>query len=89
MESTADYNYDYEDNGEKPVGPCNRDSENLLGAQLSTIYYFMFLFSLFGNGLVLVIIHRWVDKQNSQIQTNYWFSSLKQLEVANVQFVNL
>ena len=88
MESTAsDYNYDYD--GEKPVEPCSSDGENLLGAQLSTIYYFMFLFSLFGNGLVLVIIHRWVDKQNSQIQTNYWFSSLKQLEVANVQFVNL
>ncbi|XP_044196402.1 C-C chemokine receptor type 1-like, partial [Thunnus albacares] len=45
-------------NGEKLVELCNRDSDNLLGAQLSTIYYFMFLFSLFGNGLVLVIIHR-------------------------------
>ncbi|XP_044196257.1 C-C chemokine receptor type 1-like [Thunnus albacares] len=59
MESTTpDYNYTYDDDDEKPVGPCNRDSDNLLGAQLSTIYYFMFLFSLFGNGLVLVIIHR-------------------------------
>ncbi|XP_042255482.1 C-C chemokine receptor type 1-like [Thunnus maccoyii] len=59
MESTtSDYNYPYDDNDETPVGPCNRDSDNLLGAQLSTIYYFMFLFSLFGNGLVLVIIHR-------------------------------
>ncbi|XP_067433593.1 C-C chemokine receptor type 1-like isoform X1 [Thunnus thynnus] len=59
MESTtSDYNYPYYDKDEKPVGPCIRDSDNLLGAQLSTIYYFMFLFSLFGNGLVLVIIHR-------------------------------
>ncbi|XP_044195862.1 C-C chemokine receptor type 3-like [Thunnus albacares] len=59
MESTTyDYNYTYDDNDVKPFGPCNRDSDNLLGAQLSTIYYFMFLFSLFGNGLVLVIIHR-------------------------------
>ena len=78
MESTTpDYNntdYYEEDNGGWD-GPCSAESENLLGAQLSTIYYFMFLFSLFGNGLVLVIIHRWVDKQNSQIQTNYWFSS--------------
>ena len=68
MESTTpDYNdiydYDYDNDNETSVGPCSRDGENLLGAQLSTIYYFMFLFSLFGNGLVLVIIHRWVDKQ--------------------------
>ncbi|XP_042255594.1 C-C chemokine receptor type 1-like [Thunnus maccoyii] len=59
MESTAsDYNYSYDNNDEKPVELCSTDGENLLGAQLSTIYYFMFLFSLFGNGLVLVIIHR-------------------------------
>ncbi|XP_067433594.1 C-C chemokine receptor type 3-like isoform X2 [Thunnus thynnus] len=60
MESTTPdyYYYYYEDNDNGTHGPCNRDSENLLGAQLSTIYYFMFFFSLFGNGLVLVIIHR-------------------------------
>ncbi|XP_044195823.1 C-C chemokine receptor type 1-like [Thunnus albacares] len=59
MESTAsDYDYPHENNDEKLVELCSTDGENLLGAQLSTIYYFMFLFSLFGNGLVLVIIHR-------------------------------
>ncbi|XP_044196327.1 C-C chemokine receptor type 1-like [Thunnus albacares] len=59
MESTTpDYNYDYDDDNVMPAGLCTSDGENLLGAQLSTIYYFMFLFSLFGNGLVLVIIHR-------------------------------
>ncbi|XP_042255605.1 C-C chemokine receptor type 1-like [Thunnus maccoyii] len=51
------YVYDDPDD-ELPGGLCSSDGENLLGAQLSTIYYFMFLFSLFGNGLVLVIIHR-------------------------------
>ena len=71
MESTSLlYDYIYEVDDEPLVAPCSRDDENLLGAQLSTIYYFMFLFSLFGNGLVLVIIHRWVDKQNSQMDWN-------------------
>ncbi|XP_053198340.1 C-C chemokine receptor type 3-like [Scomber japonicus] len=41
-----------------PVEPCDSDGANYLGAQISFIYYFMFLFSLVGNGLVLVIIHR-------------------------------
>ncbi|XP_067433598.1 C-C chemokine receptor type 1-like [Thunnus thynnus] len=65
MESTTPNNiYDYYNTNDSdsynstPVGLCTSDGENLLGAQLSTIYYFMFLFSLFGNGLVLVIIHR-------------------------------
>ncbi|XP_044196279.1 C-C chemokine receptor type 1-like [Thunnus albacares] len=49
---------EYEYDNEPLAGLCSSDGENLLGAQLSTIYYFMFLFSLFGNGLVLVIIHR-------------------------------
>ncbi|XP_044032695.1 C-C chemokine receptor type 3-like [Siniperca chuatsi] len=60
MELTA-HDYDYANYSEEPftpVPPCNRDSDNNLGAQLSFLYYFMFVFSLFGNGLVLVIIHR-------------------------------
>ncbi|XP_053186778.1 C-C chemokine receptor type 8-like [Scomber japonicus] len=37
---------------------CNIEDINYLGVQLSFIYYFMFLFGLVGNVLVLVIIHR-------------------------------
>ncbi|XP_053186781.1 C-C chemokine receptor type 8-like [Scomber japonicus] len=37
---------------------CDYDAIEYLGVQLSYTYYFMFLFSLVGNGLVLVIIHR-------------------------------
>ncbi|KAF7218068.1 C-C chemokine receptor type 1-like [Nothobranchius furzeri] len=39
-------------------GLCSGDEDNNLGAQLSILFYFMFAFSLFGNGLVLVIINR-------------------------------
>lgn len=58
MESTT---FDYDDYGYEnstPVSPCDRESDNLLGAHLSIVFYFMFFFSLFGNGLVLVIIYR-------------------------------
>lgn len=34
------------------------ENKSFLGAQISFIYYFMFIFSLFGNGLILAIIHR-------------------------------
>ncbi|XP_034028816.1 C-C chemokine receptor type 3-like [Thalassophryne amazonica] len=54
--TSTDY-YDYEYNV-TPISPCNTYSINYLGAQLSTLYYVMFVFSLFGNGLVFVIIHR-------------------------------
>ncbi|XP_034428480.1 C-C chemokine receptor type 3-like [Hippoglossus hippoglossus] len=37
---------------------CDGDDQNSLGAHLSTLYYFMFLFSLCGTALVLVIIYR-------------------------------
>ncbi|XP_053198181.1 C-C chemokine receptor type 3-like [Scomber japonicus] len=59
METTT-LDYYYNDNGSDkvPVEPCDSDGANYLGAQISFIYYFMFLFSLVGNGLVLVIIHR-------------------------------
>ncbi|XP_014830013.1 PREDICTED: C-C chemokine receptor type 3-like isoform X5 [Poecilia mexicana] len=40
------------------VEPCSRDDDNKLGAYLSYIYYFMFVFSVITNLLVLVIIHR-------------------------------
>ncbi|XP_053198182.1 C-C chemokine receptor type 1-like [Scomber japonicus] len=60
METTTldDYDYNYSDSSIVPVGPCSSDGANYLGAQISFIYYFMFLFSLVGNGLVLAIIHR-------------------------------
>ncbi|XP_031733988.1 C-C chemokine receptor type 3-like [Anarrhichthys ocellatus] len=56
--STYDYDYSNESDGQTPVPPCSLDRVNYLGAQLSILFYFMFLFSVFGNGLVLVIIHR-------------------------------
>uniref|UniRef100_A0A3B5B7R4 G-protein coupled receptors family 1 profile domain-containing protein n=1 Tax=Stegastes partitus TaxID=144197 RepID=A0A3B5B7R4_9TELE len=57
--TTVDYDYsNYSDGSFEPVSPCSRDRDNNLGAQLSILYYFMFVFSVFGNGLVLVIIHR-------------------------------
>ncbi|CAN9506198.1 unnamed protein product [Ophioblennius macclurei] len=60
MESTTDdYDYSsYSDEPFTPVPPCSRDPDNNLGARLSVIYYIMFFLSLLGNGLVLVIIHR-------------------------------
>ncbi|XP_068604186.1 C-C chemokine receptor type 3-like [Brachionichthys hirsutus] len=58
MEATT-YEYsDYSDEPYTPAPPCRRDSDNDLGAHLSILFYFMFLISLLGNGLVLVIIHR-------------------------------
>ncbi|XP_054622359.1 C-C chemokine receptor type 3-like [Dunckerocampus dactyliophorus] len=57
--TTSDYDYDnYSDDPATPVAPCRWDGDNHVGAQLSILYYFMFLFSLIGNGLVLVIIYR-------------------------------
>ncbi|XP_053198185.1 C-C chemokine receptor type 1-like [Scomber japonicus] len=58
MESTTLDDYDGNDSYEETLVPCDSDGANYLGAQISFIYYFMFLFSLVGNGLVLVIIHR-------------------------------
>lgn len=54
--TTIDYDAYY--SNEEPVGPCNVDAENLLGAYMSSLFYFIFFFSVFGNTLVLVIIHR-------------------------------
>ncbi|KAM9333474.1 C-C chemokine receptor type 3-like [Pholidichthys leucotaenia] len=58
METTT-FVYDYSAFSNDPLDPlCSRDGDNHLGAQLSILYYFMFAFSVFGNGLVLVVIHR-------------------------------
>ncbi|XP_043960801.1 C-C chemokine receptor type 3-like [Gambusia affinis] len=43
---------------DKPVELCFRDDDNKLGANLSYIYYFMFVFNVITNLLVLVIIHQ-------------------------------
>lgn len=57
--STYDYDYsNYSDDPISPAPPCSLEGVNYLGARLSILFYFMFLFSVFGNGLVLVIIHR-------------------------------
>ncbi|XP_034094387.1 C-C chemokine receptor type 1-like [Gymnodraco acuticeps] len=53
METTT-YDYDYGSlTYPEPISTIDS-----LGSQLSILYYFMFLFSLFGNGLVLVIIYQ-------------------------------
>ncbi|KAM4534178.1 C-C chemokine receptor type 3-like [Odontesthes bonariensis] len=58
METTKTWYYDFGDETDEPVAPCSRDGDNNLGARLSIVYYFMFVFSLFGNGLVIIIIQR-------------------------------
>ncbi|KAM4718270.1 C-C chemokine receptor type 1-like [Anableps anableps] len=45
-------------------GLCTRDGDNRLGANLSYLYYFMFIFSVVTNVLVLVIIHRFEKLTN-------------------------
>ncbi|KAG8009311.1 C-C chemokine receptor type 1 [Nibea albiflora] len=58
METTST-EYDYNTyTGEPPVSPCSFEDSNILGAHLSVLFYFMFLFSVCFNVLVLVIIHR-------------------------------
>nr|XP_046227045.1 C-C chemokine receptor type 3-like [Scatophagus argus]XP_046227046.1 C-C chemokine receptor type 3-like [Scatophagus argus] len=57
METTT-YDYGNYSDDDPLVTICERDSDNKLGAHLSILFYFMFLFSLIGNGLVLVIIYR-------------------------------
>ncbi|XP_038162779.1 C-C chemokine receptor type 3-like [Cyprinodon tularosa] len=52
MENTT---YDYEN---EIFAPCDKNEANNLGAQLSILFYFMFVFSLLGNGLVLAIIYK-------------------------------
>ncbi|XP_068565558.1 C-C chemokine receptor type 1-like [Cebidichthys violaceus] len=56
--TTYDYDYSNESDEQTAVPPCRLDRVNYLGAQLSILFYFMFLFSVLGNGLVLLIIHR-------------------------------
>ncbi|GLD54956.1 C-C chemokine receptor type 3-like protein, partial [Lates japonicus] len=83
FEMTATANdYDYGDYNETspgtPITPCSPDNVNNLGAHLSILYYFMFLFNLFGNGLVLVIIHRFekLTTVTNILLLNLVFSSL-------------
>uniref|UniRef100_A0A4W6BSV1 G-protein coupled receptors family 1 profile domain-containing protein n=1 Tax=Lates calcarifer TaxID=8187 RepID=A0A4W6BSV1_LATCA len=80
METTTyDYDYgNYSDEQYSSITPCRTESVNNLGAHLSILYYFMFLFSLFGNGLVLVIIHRFekLTTVTNILLLNLVFSSL-------------
>ncbi|XP_029003122.1 C-C chemokine receptor type 1-like [Betta splendens] len=58
-QATTPFDYSsYPTGSEKPVEICARNNDNYFGAQLSILYYFMFLFSFFCNGLVLVIIYQ-------------------------------
>lgn len=57
METTTyDFYYDYYNF--TMVMPCDPTNDNRFGSQLSVLFYFMFLFSVLGNGLVLVIIYK-------------------------------
>ncbi|TKS88067.1 C-C chemokine receptor type 1 [Collichthys lucidus] len=59
METTKfDYNYDYDNDTSTPATSCNLEYSNIVGSHLSILFYFMFLFSVCFNVLVLVIIHR-------------------------------
>lgn len=50
--------YEYYDSTGLLAEPCMRVSDNILGAQLSILSYFMFVFNLTVNGIVLIIIYR-------------------------------
>ncbi|XP_041824420.1 C-C chemokine receptor type 1-like [Melanotaenia boesemani] len=78
MMETTTPTYDYGTGTFERVEPCNRDDDNNLGAQLSFIYYFMFVFSLLGNGLVLFIIQRFekLTTVTNILLLNLVFSSL-------------
>lgn len=56
--------YEYYESTGLLAEPCMRVSDNILGAQLSILSYFMFVFNLTVNGIVLIIIYRWVVQQN-------------------------
>ncbi|KAM7370205.1 hypothetical protein PAMP_011476 [Pampus punctatissimus] len=61
MNSTYNYDYNYvynESDLDEQRGPCSAKEGNYLGAQLSNLYYFIFLLSGLGNMLVLFIIYR-------------------------------
>ncbi|KAK2858583.1 hypothetical protein Q5P01_003203 [Channa striata] len=77
METTTFY-YDYSEISFQPVYPCSREDDNYLGAQLSFLYYFMFVFSVIGNGLVLFIIYRFekLTTVTNILLLNLVFSSL-------------
>ncbi|XP_061569493.1 C-C chemokine receptor type 1-like [Cololabis saira] len=73
--------YDYDNETDYPftdVPPCIVEAGNHLGAQLSILYYFMFIFSLLGNGLVLMIINRFerLTTVTNILLLNLVFSSL-------------
>ena len=52
------YSLNTDDYSAGPVHMCERKEDNSLGARLSVLYFVMFVLSLIGNGLVLVIIYR-------------------------------
>ncbi|CAG5895708.1 unnamed protein product [Menidia menidia] len=79
METTTPDYYEYGTFSEDLlISPCSRDRDNNLGARLSIIYYFMFVFSLFGNGLVIIIIQRFerLTTVTNILLLNLVFSSL-------------
>ncbi|CAJ1081951.1 C-C chemokine receptor type 3-like [Xyrichtys novacula] len=56
--TTIDYDAFYSNQNITAVAPCDRSTDNYMGAYMSTFYYFIFFVSVLGNLLVLVIIHR-------------------------------
>ncbi|XP_035981681.1 C-C chemokine receptor type 3-like [Fundulus heteroclitus] len=51
--------YSYNNTTYEEREPCTRDGDNSLGSHLSILYYFMFVFSVVTNVLVLVILRRY------------------------------
>ncbi|XP_073344819.1 C-C chemokine receptor type 3-like [Pagrus major] len=88
METTTS-DYDYSPDPFTHASPCNRDSDNSLGSHLAPLLYFMFLFSLVGNVLVLVIIHRFekLTTVTNILLLNLVFSSL--IFVSSLPFMGL
>ncbi|KAM6953371.1 C-C chemokine receptor type 1-like [Aplochiton taeniatus] len=52
-ETTIDYDY-----SGLPIELCSRHDDNTFGARMSLFYYLIFVVSLLGNGLVLLIIYK-------------------------------
>ncbi|XP_035981655.1 C-C chemokine receptor type 3-like [Fundulus heteroclitus] len=50
--------YGYNNTTAEVFEPCNRDDDNSLGAYMSILYYLMFVFSVFTNVSVLVVLCR-------------------------------
>lgn len=84
MENTTLEYPDYDSSS--PVGPTQVGTENNLSSNLSIFFYFMFLFNVCVNGLVLVIIHRWAKtlSENSTVHAATYKRVFKYYEMSSM-----